>query len=308
MDLVVLRALGIGDLLVTVPALRGLRNAFPEHRITLAAPRWLGDLVPLTGAVDRLMPTSGLGALRWPGAAPEVAVNLHGSGPESIADLRATGAGRLVTHRHPDFPDLAGPVWHEDTHEVTRWCDLLAWYGIPADPTDLALDRPALPSHAPGAVVVHPGAKEPARRWPPDRFAAVARACAHAGHRVVVTGDADERKLTETVARQADLPPAAALGGRLDLTGLAALVAGAALVVSNDTGVGHLATAYGTPSVLLFGPTPPARWGPPAARRRHVALWAGADGLHLLTPDDVLAAAQPFLIRSMTAEVDRSGR
>jgi len=46
-------------------------------------------------------------------------------------------------------------------------------------------------------------------------------------------------------------------------------------VVCGDTGVGHLATAYGTPSVLLFGPTPPAEWGPPPSRRQHAVLWHG---------------------------------
>ncbi|MDP8970228.1 MAG: hypothetical protein M3N52_06995, partial [Actinomycetota bacterium] len=59
---------------------------------------------------------------------------------------------------------------------------------------------------------------------------------------------------------------------------LAALVAGAGRVVCGDTGVGHLATALRTPSVLLFGPTSPARWGPPPDRPWHRALWAGSDG------------------------------
>jgi ADP-heptose:LPS heptosyltransferase len=318
MDVLVLRALGIGDLLVAVPALRGLRNAFPNDRITLAAPGWLRDLVPLTGAVDRLLPTAGLGALRWRGEQPAVAVNLHGRGPESIADLRTAEPARVLAHQHPHFPGIAGPPWREDTHEVARWCDLLSWYGIRADPNDLALASPPVPSAAPGAVVVQPGAKAPSRRWPPERFAVVAGRLAEAGHRVVVTGGPEDRVLAETVARQAGLSPEAVLAGRSDLAGLAALVAGAALVVSNDTGVGHLATAYGTPSVLLFGPTPPTRWGPPAGRPRHVVLWAGetgdpfadrpSPGLLRLTADDVLSAAHRLLMRSITAEVERSGR
>nr|WP_249355415.1 glycosyltransferase family 9 protein [Nocardia farcinica] len=50
-------------------------------------------------------------------------------------------------------------------------------------------------------------------------------------------------------------------------------------MVCSDTGVGHLATAFGTPSVVLFGPNPPAWWGPPPQRRRHVALWGRAHRL-----------------------------
>jgi ADP-heptose:LPS heptosyltransferase len=90
------------------------------------------------------------------------------------------------------------------------------------------------------------------------------------------------------------------LAGRTDLRGLAETVAGAGRVVCGDTGVAHLATAFGTPSVVLFGPTPPSEWGPPPDRAQHRALWAGRRGdPHARTPDpglleigvaDVLAA------------------
>ncbi len=79
------------------------------------------------------------------------------------------------------------------------------------------------------------------------------------------------------VARRAGLPPQSVLAGRTSLATLAALTASARLVVSGDTGLAHLATAYARPSVVLFGPVPPAEWGPPADPR-HQALWAGGDG------------------------------
>ncbi|GAB3958252.1 hypothetical protein GCM10027614_75410 [Micromonospora vulcania] len=150
--------------------------------------------------------------------------------------------------------------------------------------------------------MLHPGTKIPAKRWPAERFAALARALTDRGHRVVLTGSADERALAERVAETAGLPPTAVLAGRTDLGALAALVAHARLVVSGDTGVAHLATGYGTASVVLFGPVPPARWGPPPDRPRHRALWAGEgdwprwDGvgshptLTALRLDEVLAA------------------
>jgi ADP-heptose:LPS heptosyltransferase len=59
------------------------------------------------------------------------------------------------------------------------------------------------------------------------------------------------------------------------LLDLAAVVASARIVISNDTGTSHLATAYGVPSVTLFGPVSPELWGPPPGRPRHVALWHG---------------------------------
>jgi ADP-heptose:LPS heptosyltransferase len=91
---------------------------------------------------------------------------------------------------------------------------------------------------------------------------------------VLLTGGSAERDLAEEVRRAAGLPPDSVLAGRTDLEQLAAVVAGARLLVSGDTGVAHLATAYRTPSVVLFGPVSPARWGPPATGP-HVALWRG---------------------------------
>jgi uncharacterized protein YjbJ (UPF0337 family) len=84
-----------------------------------------------------------------------------------------------------------------------------------------------------------------------------------------------------------------ATGARLAglLLGLAGVVAHAGRVLSGDTGVGHLATAFGVPSVLLFGPTPPAEWGPPPGRPQHVVLHrAGRGDPHGDAPDPRLLA------------------
>jgi uncharacterized protein YjbJ (UPF0337 family) len=92
------------------------------------------------------------------------------------------------------------------------------------------------------------------------------------------------------------------LAGRTGLIELAAVVASAGRVLCGDTGVGHLATAFGTPSVLLFGPTPPSEWGPPTGRERHVVLHRGGrgdphggepdPGLLAISVDDVLAVTR----------------
>jgi ADP-heptose:LPS heptosyltransferase len=304
-SVLVLRALGLGDLLTAVPALRALRRATLGCRIALAAPRQLAELVALIDAVDELVPTERLGELWWDGAPPRLAVNLHGRGPRSIADLLAQRPGDILTHRHPSFLEVPGPVWSAEPHEVDRWCRLVEYAGMPADRTELGLAAPSVPSPAPGAIVVHPGAAYPARRWPTPRYAGVAAALRAAGHQVVVTGGAGERELAETVASLAGLPAHAMLAGRIGLAGLAALVTDAKLVICGDTGVGHLATAYGAPSVLLFGPTPPGQWGPPPERSRHRALWAGetgdphsgqpSAGLLRLEEDEVLAEISAVL-------------
>lgn len=273
----VLRALGLGDLLTAVPALRALRRGLPGARITLAAPAVLAPLARASGAVDEVLPADGLDTPLRTAGPVDLAVNLHGSGPRSHRLLAALSPGRLLAFACPAAPHTGGPGWDPGEHEVARWCRLVASSGFDADPGDLDLPVPAAASPAPGAVVVHPGAAYPARRWPAERFAAVAAALRDRGERVVVTGGPGERSLARRVADLAGLGPAADLSGRTPLPELAALVAAARLVVCGDTGVAHLATAFRTPSVLLFGPTPPGRWGPPR-RPEHRVLWAGRHG------------------------------
>jgi ADP-heptose:LPS heptosyltransferase len=292
-----LRALGLGDFLTGVPAYRALRAAFPRHETVLAAPAVLAPLAALTGAVDRVLPTGELEPVAWTGAPPDVAVDLHGNGPASHRLVESLAARRTMLYASPQAPEADGPWWAPGEHEVLRWCRLLEWYGVPADPEDLSLDRPG-PAVPAGVVVLHPGAASAGRRWPAERFAAVARVLAADGHRVVLTGTPAERSLTRSVAAGAGLPPDAVLDtGLLDL---AALVASARLVICNDTGVSHLATAYGTPSVTLFGPVSPSLWGPPPGRSRHVSLWHGTGG----RPGDPHGAAtDPRLLRISVEEV-----
>jgi ADP-heptose:LPS heptosyltransferase len=176
---------------------------------------------------------------------------------------------------------------------VDRWCRLLAESGIAADPTRLDLELPPgpVPPGAEGATLVHPGAASPSRRWPPERFAEVARAEAAAGRRVVVTGGPAEADLARDVAWRAGLPEGAVHAGQGGVLDLGRLVGAAERVVCGDTGVAHLATALRTPSVLLFGPVSPALWGPPPDRPWHRALWAGTSGdPHGRLPDPGLLA------------------
>jgi ADP-heptose:LPS heptosyltransferase len=274
--LLALRALGLGDLLTGVPALRALRRAHPDHELVLAAPAVLSDLVRLADVADRVLPTAGLEPVPWTGVAPAVAVNLHGRGPQSHRLLQDLRSGRLVAFGCREA-EHEGPVWDPDEHESRRWCRLVTeGLGITADPTDLAIASPREEPLVGGAVVVHPGAAFPARCWPVDRFAAVARWAHDRGHEVVVTGGPDESALADDVRRRAGLPATALLAGRTDLVRLAAEVSCARLVVCGDTGVAHLATAFATPSVLLFGPIPPGRWGP-LPDGPHEVLWHGTD-------------------------------
>ena len=307
--LVVLRALGLGDLLTAVPALRALADAFPHHQRVLAAPRALAPLVALidgrdgSPALDRLVDSDELQPLAPELHGADVAVNLHGAGPQSHRLLLASRPRRALWFACPDVPQSHGaPGWRAAEHEVQRWCRLLGEHAITADPNDLDLRPPpgGAPAAAVGATLIHPGAASPARRWPAERFATVAAAERRCGRPVVVTGNSSEVGLCRIVADRAGLPSGSVLAGSTDMAGLCRAVAAAERVVCGDTGIAHLATALGTPSVVLFGPTSPREWGPPAARGRHRVLWVGETGdPHGSTPfpgllrigvDDVLDA------------------
>jgi ADP-heptose:LPS heptosyltransferase/sporulation protein YlmC with PRC-barrel domain len=303
--LLVYRALGLGDLLTGVPALRALARAFPGHRLALATPRALAPLARLTGVVGVVADVGPLAPLPPELHGADVAVNLHGRGPQSHRVVLGAGPRRLIAFAQPEA-GVDGPRWRRGEHEVARWCRLLVESGVPADPSQLDLAPPpvAPPPGAAGATLIHPGAAGAARRWPLERWAAVARAERDAGRSVVVTGGPGEEELAGALVAAAGLPAGSMLAGRTGVLELAAAVAVAARVACADTGVAHLATAMGTPSVVLFGPTPPWEWGPPPARPWHRALWAGRRGdPHAAEPDaGLLEIAPADVIAALAAD------
>jgi ADP-heptose:LPS heptosyltransferase len=309
-SLLVLRALGLGDLLTAVPALRALVDGFPEHRRLVAMP---APLQPVLGLAFRdsarfeTIDVSGLVPLPH-SLRPSVAVNLHGRGPQSHRLLLALKPDRLIAFANRAAGVHEGPSWRKDEHEVDRWCRLLAENGVPGDPHRLHIGRPpSSPLARPGASVIHPGAASAARRWPWRRWSEVAHRERAAGRNVLITGSAGEVALAQAIARDAGLPEEAVIAGRTDLLSLAGVIAEAGRVASGDTGVAHLATALGRPSVVLFGPVSPSEWGPPARRRPlHRTLWAGRRGdPHATTTDPGLLQISVEDVVGALAEVHR---
>lgn len=290
----VLRALpGLGDLLCAVPALRAIRREHPRARVTLVglpSASWLLDRYP--DLVDDLLVLEGVAGLPEVEADADAAVRfvadararrfdlalqLHGSGVVTNAVTTLLGARRQVTAHPAGEPPPSNPSipYPDDVHEVHRLLAVAAAAGCPPVGDEVRMpvhgaDRvaarallgdPSSASPRPHACL-HPGASRPENRWPPERFAAVGDALVAAGHRVVLTGTAGERPVVAAVAA-AMAGPAADTCGRTSLGTLAALFAGAGVVVSNDTGAAHLAAAVRAPSVVVFpADGDPARWAP----------------------------------------------
>ncbi|WP_299036646.1 glycosyltransferase family 9 protein [uncultured Pseudokineococcus sp.] len=344
-----LRALGLGDALTGVPALRGLRRARPGHLLVLAGPPGPGELLRRRGVVDRVLPVEGVRSLDEgavlaalaehpevlpPGRSVDLAVNLHGRGPQSaraltaVLDARGAPASRVLGHRCAAAGLDDGPEWDQEVPEVQRWVRLAAQVGGACSPDDLVLPPPgdgkpgAAPGPGPvvdlvegleGAVALHPGAASGSRRWPVERWAAVAADLLARGRGVVLTGGPSEAPLTAEVARlAAGLAPGCGapvdLAGRCDLEQLAGLLGAVRALVCGDTGVAHLATALRTPSVLLFGPMPPTAWGPAVDRDLHAVLWPAPRPDHRGDPhgaevDPVLAATTPSDVLAALADL-----
>jgi ADP-heptose:LPS heptosyltransferase len=235
----------------------------------------------------------------------DLAIQLHGNGSVTNPLVALLGARRpagfFVPGGYCPDPDTFLP-YPDEGPEVRRLLSLTTFLGAPPCgdhvefPVEAADERElhevlGAADLGGGYVCTHPGGRAVARRWPADRFARVADALAEDGLAVVLTGSGEEAAVTAAVAR-AMRAPALDLAGRTSLGALAALLKGARLVVSNDTGVAHLAAAVGTPSVVLFAPSQIERWAP-LDRARHRPLSPSPD----VTPDVVVATARELLDR-----------
>ncbi|HEX6998739.1 MAG TPA: glycosyltransferase family 9 protein [Gammaproteobacteria bacterium] len=285
-------------MLCAVPALRALRNRYPQAHITLIGSASCVWFVRRFGTLlDSLLPFPGYPGIPEQPYSPgtlaafidraraepyDLAIQMHGSGIVTNAFTALLGARRVAGLYRPGFfrPSAATFFPYAEAGSEVRRCLYLAEsLGCPAQGEELAFpvadaDRQALQAHPllgklerRRFVCIHPGARDPARRWPAERFARVADEIATRGYRVVLTGTAAERATAAAVATRMT-HAALNAAGETSLGATAALLERCALLVTNDTGVSHLAAALRTPSVVIFLASDPDRWAP-LDRARH---------------------------------------
>jgi lipopolysaccharide heptosyltransferase II len=291
----------MGDVLMTTPAIRALKESTGRSRVTLLTSAAGAEVVPLVPEIDRTIVYEASWmktALPDVPAADEFAMidklkrerfdaavifTVYSQSPLPAAflchlagiPLRLAHCHenhyRLLTHWVPD-PEPA----HRMRHEVERQLDLVATVGMRTRNKLLSLRVPAAPRSRVTALlqktgvdlhrcwlIIHPGATAPSRRYPAEHFAAVARHLVkEAGFQIVFTGTADESSLIERIRHRMEAP-SFSLAGRIDLAELAALIGMAPLLIANNTGPVHLAAALGVKVVDLYALTNPQHtpWG-----------------------------------------------
>ena len=295
--ILVVRAGGLGDLILTLPAIRALRRRFPDAQLEVMGHPWTLEIARGTYA-DRVSSVDdhpGMERLFVRGArlTDEIAGYLSGFdlilwyGYDSdgvLSDhLRRANCGRVLVV--DPFPP-EGKGIHAGDHLLSA----LRPFGISAEDvrpevrvsgpdrdaaarrlrefrnSELETRNPKPKAESSSLLTVHPGSGSPAKNWAPDRFAAFIRQMVdrHDMRVLLLSGPADEEAVHEVRRRIEGIE--VLLLDTLPLRVLAAMLAECALFLGNDSGVTHLAAAVGAPTVAVFGPTDPRMWAPRGER------------------------------------------
>ncbi len=326
----VLRANAIGDLIVSLPAFAALRAAYPHAEIVLLGKRWHAEFLQgRCGPIDRvkILPP-------WPGVTTnagesrcadeqerfltcmraecfDIAVQLHGGGRHSNPLVQQLGAGVTVGPCAGDAQPLDRWMPYDRwQHETVRGLEVARLVGARAidlqphlalRPSDREEASRVVQSVSDPLIALHPGASNPERWWPAERFAAVGDALAGGGARLVIVGTEEDGNQVKDVASYLRAP-AINLSGRLSLGGLVGLLSRCRLLVANDSGPLHLAAALDIPTVGIYSFFNLTTHGP-LTRARHlpVVSWRTepeGDGASFLTDvgvEAVLANARRLL-------------
>ena len=288
----VLRFSAVGDVVLTAPAIDALRAALPDARIVYAVKERLAHLVEHNPHVDEVIALrDGEGPLsyarRLRAVRPSIVLDLHGKIRSRILRALLPGARKVVWHKR-DFRDtlpvklalrpyrasmLFAHRYHAAVEELVGRelpKGKLQYFLGPEDVrvADAVLRSAGIDPLRP-ILGLSPGANWATKRWPVERFAALARRALGRGTQVAVQGSASEAELGRTIARLA--PGAVDLCGKLDLRGLGGFISRCSAFAANDSGPMHMARALGVPTLAFFGSTDPAMFD----FRGHEVLFAG---------------------------------
>ncbi len=283
----VVRLRSLGDCILSTPALALLKRARADLRVAVVAEARFHAVFEHNPDVDEILPPQAGALRRW---RPDLCLNLHG-GTRSAWLTLVSGArwragfghfryGRVYNVPIPRAQEILG--CDRTVHTAEHLASAIFYLGAPLEESPrarLGLDAPTLVPARPYAVL-HAMATAPEKTWRADGFLAVARQLEASGLDAVFTGAAGD-----------DLRPFAThrLVHGAPLDQVKSLLAGASLFVGNDSGPAHMAAAFGIASVVIFGPSDPAIWGPWRARSEVVTAPGGIADVTVAQVTDALA-------------------
>jgi len=304
----IFRALQLGDMLCVIPAIRALRYAYPDAEITLIGlpwakslterfPQYLDDFIVFPGypglPEQKLNPrvfTTFLANVQ--NREFDLVIQMQGNGSVinpmvELFGAKHTSGYAKEGHYAPDnglfmsYPDFG--------HEIDRHIMLMGFLGIESKGNELeyplttndynALDELNLDIEPKRYVCIHPGSRGTWRQWPVQYFAALADYCIEQGYKVVLTGTKEESEIIDTVISHMRYAPINT-AGKTSMGAVGALIQNAAMLISNCTGVSHIASAFKTPSIVISMDGEPQRWGPLDKRVHRTINWLQSPDFH----------------------------
>jgi heptosyltransferase-2 len=268
-SILLIRYSALGDVVLATSLVTPLRQKFPGVRI-----EWVTDAAYaglLEGVVDRVIPisrkdvTSRVAAIREVRGRFDLAIDLQNK-LWSIRASRAAAPKRLRFVRRTALQALGSLVGRDVILNELPQTELYARAAQVSPPGSLQVHvseeaKARAEQLMPGErwVAVAPGAAWATKRWPAERLAEVAKSLRADGYRIALVGGPMDGELLDVI--RAGASPDADLSAE-PLTGVAAGLQRAQLLIGNDSGLVHVATALGKPALAIFGPTSVRRWGP----------------------------------------------
>lgn len=262
----VVRPGGIGDAILLIPALRGLKSRYPSAAVHVLAERrnadvfrWIPNIVSAVYCYDR--PSEMIRVLR---TVYDAAVDTEQWYRLSAVVTRLIRAGVRVgfsTNSRARLFHL--PVAYDPgRYEIENFLALLSALSgdlQPFEPEMPFLEFPGTPVRSTSTMVMAPGASYPEKQWGAEKFRGVVQGVLRRGRKVILVGGPGDTAQAAEIACGLSVDNRT---GRTTIRGMAEIIAGAGILVSGDSVALQMAAALGTPSIGIFGPTPPVQWAP----------------------------------------------